>query len=449
MDKSLLAGLGVGTALVVAGFTGSAVLFPPSPQPADMVQQDVAQDLVSEPEPVEEPAPQDAAPEPEPEPAAEDGPAEPLVPESDADIPAPEMDDATQDMLPDSGPDMPQGSAGSAEGVADDLLPVSPAPEPEAAATRLPSGIQPAPRGERAPALPQVLPSAPAASEAEPPITAAPPEDALAAAPRPGTEPATAQPGARISRLPQIGGTDAPLARAADVPPPSEAVVTALERNSLYAGTEDRARMAVILADPGLPSSMRQALAEVDLPLTIALNPLDSSATEAAELYRDAGKEVVILATSIPEGATASDLDVTFSAFFAAVPTAVAVIDLPESGFARNVGLLSQVLPLLAQDGHGLLTFSGGLAQSARAAQSSGITHAEVFRSLDAGDESAFTIRRFLDRAVFQASQTGQVIVFGDASNAATMEAIEMWTGDGPPEQVAIAPVSGILLNSR
>lgn len=255
-------------------------------------------------------------------------------------------------------------------------------------------------------------------------------------------------PGIRATVLPQPGASpEMPLAPA-DIPPASALAVSALERNSLYAGDSGSGpRMALILGDPGLPMAMRRALAAMDIPMTVALNPLDPSAEEAAEIYRASGKEVLILSTSLPEGATASDMDVSFSAYFAALPQAVGVIDLPENGFARNMRMLGDVLPLLAQDGHGLVTFSGGLTSAERAAQAAGVPHAEVFRVLDRGTESAFTIRRFLDRAVFQASQMGEVIVFGDASNDATMEALDMWLSEGRADQVVLVPISGILMH--
>ncbi len=452
VDKSLGAGLGVGTALVVVGFLGSAVLFPPA-APERAAFEDTALE-----------APRATPPEPEaPDPRAE----ETSLPEIPADEealaadpvarPAPEpsvvdMAEAVETAPPPQEPELASELAPEAAGTepipeteppSDDRPPEPRAPDNAAPTARLPSGILPTPRGDGARVLPQVTPPAPEASETRAPSAAPPAEDAPALR----TQPAGTRPDVSISRLPQIGSADQPPAHAGDVLPPRDAMVTALERHSFYAGKGDAARMAVILADPGLPLPMRETLAAFDLPLTVALNPLDSSAPDAARLYRDAGKEVLILATDIPDGATASDLDVTFSAYFASVPTAVGVIDTPEGGFARNAALLGQVLPLLAQDGHGLVTFAGGLAQSARAAQAAGIAQAEVFRSLDTGDESAFTIRRFLDRAVFQASQMGHVIVFGDASNAATIEALTMWRDAGPPDQVAVVPVSGILLN--
>jgi polysaccharide deacetylase 2 family uncharacterized protein YibQ len=234
------------------------------------------------------------------------------------------------------------------------------------------------------------------------------------------------------------------------IPPDAEGPVRqppALERNSSFAGVTSAAPpMSIILNDPGLPTPMRRSLAALDMAVTIALNPMDTSAPQAAEIYRAAGKEVVILATGVPRGARATDLDVTFSAYFEQIPQAVAVLDLPRDGFARNTALLSDVLPLLARDGHGLLSFAGGLSRAGTAADAAGVAHATVFRVLDDEGQSPFTIRRYLDRAVFQASQIGQVIVFGDATNDATMEALEMWREDGRIDQVALVPVSGILL---
>jgi polysaccharide deacetylase 2 family uncharacterized protein YibQ len=148
----------------------------------------------------------------------------------------------------------------------------------------------------------------------------------------------------------------------------------------------------------------------------------------------------------LPDGARATDLDVTFSAWFDSLPQAVGVLDLPRGGFARNAALTNGVLPLIARDGHGLVSFAGGLSRIDAAAEAEGVPHAEVFRVLDDEDQSPFTIRRYLDRAVFQASQIGEVLVFGDAANDATMEALELWRSDGRADQVAVVPVSAILL---
>jgi len=248
--------------------------------------------------------------------------------------------------------------------------------------------------------------------------------------------------------IPPMPDEDTPQAEELTEPAPDPE--SALLRNSTFAPTgRDAARMSVIFNDPGLAPEQREALAALEIPFTVALNPLDPGAAEAAELYFEAGKEVLIFGAGLPEGATPADIDITMTAYIEAMPLAVGMIDLPERGFTRNAQLSANILPYLAQDGHAVLTFAGGLNQAARAADSLGMAHAEVFRVLDAGDESAFTIRRFLDRAMFQASQMGSVIVFGDASNDATMEALDMWLSDGRAGQVKLVPVSGILLDGE
>lgn len=247
-----------------------------------------------------------------------------------------------------------------------------------------------------------------------------------------------ALPGSPVTGLPGQAGRDA--SASAEARPPARL------RNAIPVDLPAAApRMGVILNDAGLPRPMREALAARDLTFIVALNPLDPSAAQGAEIYRAGGKEVVLLASNIPDRATPADIEVTFGAFFDALPDAVAVLDLPRDGFTRNTRLFAEVLPIIARDGHGLLTFAGGLGQPARQAEAAGVAHAEIARVLDAGDEGAITIRRFLDRAVFQAIQTGQVIVFGEASNDTMLDALDLWLREGRARDVALAPVSALL----
>lgn len=461
MNSSLLAGLGVGSGLVLLGFVGSSLLFPPSPRTVAPP----AAEIISQAEPA---LPVDgtesaeaettlteilnSAPVGDPEGETDLGaPAETVQLPPD-ELTDPEMTLAEETLEDDSpsasspAPAVPEDPVGTAD-LAEEILPVAPAAEITGPQARLPAGILPATGRDAGQGLPQItVPQAPA-PDAESPSAGAAPVTDDSDSPALAEQPPATLPGGRISALPQIGAGEAAPAAPGDVPAPAAAAVTALERNSLYDGASTGARMALVLSDPGLPMAMRHSLAAMEFPFTIALNPLDTTAPDAAAIYTEAGKEVLILATAIPDGATASDLDVTFNAFFGSLPMAVGVIDLPQSGFARNARLLNEVLPLLQQDGHGLVTFSGGLAQAARAAGAAGVPHAEVFRIIDSGNDSAFTMRRFLDRAVFQASQMGQVIVFGDASNDVLMEAITMWRDGSRLDQVALVPISGILRN--
>lgn len=444
MKSSRLAGLGTGTAVVVALAIGSVVVAPP-PAPEGIAPSGVDTTSISAP-PIESDEAL-AAPLPEDVPEIEDlltlpdDVADATPPAAEiVQAPAP-TEPSARDTAPDETTEAPLPDEASAPAPVPDERPVGAvsledtAPDQPVAENRAEPSIVTsqlvAPRGDRAASLPQVSAPEPSTDAAE--------EEARDDDPAP-VEARPAVPGTRPVTLPQIG-VDSAIS-----PAPADATQTALERNALYAGGAASARMAVILNDPGLPTALREALAGMDVPLTIALNPLDPTARAAADLYREGGKEVLILATSLPIGATASDLDVTFSTFFETLPSAVGVLDLPSNGFARNAALLREILPLLARDGHGLVTFGGGLAQSTRETAAAGIAHTEVFRILDSGDDSAFTIRRFLDRAVFQANQTGAAVVFGDAANEATRDAIEMWRDGLRNDQVAITPISGILL---
>ncbi|WFE76433.1 divergent polysaccharide deacetylase family protein [Roseinatronobacter sp. S2] len=395
----------------------------------------------------------------------------PLAP-SDADMSAPDMpapaapvsDMAEGAQVP---ADMPEDAAPSTPQQDSPLAMLAPA-QGTGAAPRAPDGVPqvdapPLPAPERADSedasgLDDDLPQAPTPGDDSDSQTAqdAPPEDGTADSDAPA-DGGVAMPGTRISGMPglPLSPRDAvPSLAAAGVVSGADATdladdaiaPSALERNAIAVGAPDGALMAIVLNDPGLPMPLRRALAARDTVFTVALNPMDPSATEAAELYHQAGKEVLILANGIPAGATASDIDVTFGAYFDNLPLAAGVIDLPQNGFVRNSRLLADVMDVIVRDGYGLVTFAGGLGQAARSADAMGVPHAEVFRILDTEDESAITIRRFLDRAVFQASQVGHVIVFGEASNEATLDALDLWQSEGRVDQISLVPVSAILL---
>lgn len=301
------------------------------------------------------------------------------------------------------------------------------------------------------PADPVTLPEEPTAS-----IEADAPLPDLPAPARPVTRPAPdatlpTMPGRTVMAMPGQSLTRPPpvTASVTDLDLPS-VPTTGLARNAAQAdiipGTP---LMALVLNDPGMSATARAALAAIALPFSVVVNPMDPTAADAAKLYRDAGKEVYLLAAGLPDRATASDVDVTLSAHFSTVPLAAGLIDLPRDGVVRNARLLGDVLQVVARDGHGLITFAGGLGQAVRSAAAAGVAHTEVFRVLDQSDESPFTIRRFLDRAVFQATQLGQVVVFGEASNDAMLEALDLWMADGRADQVSMVPASAILLEAQ
>jgi polysaccharide deacetylase 2 family uncharacterized protein YibQ len=201
---------------------------------------------------------------------------------------------------------------------------------------------------------------------------------------------------------------------------------------------------AILLVDSGDPELQRAELAALPLPLSFVVDPMQSGAAEAAAIYRAAGQEVVMLATAIPKGATAADLEQSFAAVTQILPEAVALIDTSDATFQDNRGLSAEVVTHLDAKGLGLVTFDRGLNAADQVARREGLPSAIVFRSLDDEGEDSPLIRRYLDRAAFKAAQEGRVVVIGTAREA-TITALMEWAVEGRSASVALAPISAVM----
>jgi polysaccharide deacetylase 2 family uncharacterized protein YibQ len=151
-----------------------------------------------------------------------------------------------------------------------------------------------------------------------------------------------------------------------------------------------------------------------------------------------------MLANGLPVGATASDVAQTFQTLQDILPETVGVIDEETAGFQDNRALASLVLPVIADQGRGLVTFDRGLNAADQIARRDGLPAAVVFRRLDGTGESQPTIRRYLDRAAFKAAQEGAVVVIGD-TRADTVAAILQWAIEGKGATMALAPVTAVM----
>ncbi|KIT16964.1 divergent polysaccharide deacteylase family protein [Jannaschia aquimarina] len=202
-----------------------------------------------------------------------------------------------------------------------------------------------------------------------------------------------------------------------------------------------RPLFGIVLVDDGGGSVSTSDLAAFDFPITFALDPTRPGAPEAAERYREAGHEVLLLADVLPEGGTPSDMEVALAAAFQEMPLAVGILDTEERRLSRSRGLL----PALAEGGLGLVVRPGGLGSATQNASRAGVPAVQVFRSLDDGDERAPRITRYLDRAAFEAAQDGSALVIGRARGE-TVTALHAWALGDRAEEVQIAPVSAILI---
>lgn len=386
--------------------------------------------------PAQEPAPappaQPAA-EPEAEPAA--GP-QPTAPSDSAAGPAPAATAEPADPAPEA----------TAE--------PAPKPAPELPAEPAPSDVT-GDAEESAPALPVEAPSPGRSGEAPAPAAenATPGQDATESA---GATLGSAPPlgdqaeGVTTDRLPRIG--DAPTESPAGIPAAPEAATGAASVVDLppllaearpFEADPALPRLAVILIDIGAAGLPRDDLARLPFAVTFAIDPLAPDAAQAAAAYRAAGQEVVLLAPPLPEGATPADLETAIEAAGLALPQAVAMLERPAAlGSERR--LAAQAVPILKAQGRGLVTHDAGLGSAAQAAQREGLPHAEVYRLLDAGDETAPVILRYLDRAAFTAKQEGQVVVLG-RSRPETVAALVQWMTAGQGATLAIAPLTALM----
>ncbi len=316
-----------------------------------------------------------------------------------------------------------------------------PAPAPKAAPT---PSVVPAPDA----LLPQ--PKAPEPPQEEQPAAEAPAPEAPKGAGAPGAL-RVPVPGGQISlpkvrtgRLPSIGG-ETQVPDEEEVAASDDADTGALTRNATRFEPEaGKPLFSVILVDTGADSVDRDALTSFAFPVTFAVPASRPDATQAAQAYRDAGFEVVVLVDGLPSGAKPQDMEVTLNTYLDAMPETVAIMDVERGGFQTNRALLRQMASILQESGHGLITYDRGLNAAEQIARTANIPNTAIFRTLDSKNETASTIGRYLDRAAFKAAQDGQVVMLGHTS-AETVAALFTWALEGRGADMNLAPISAIL----
>lgn len=366
------------------------------------------------------------AAEPAPAPPA---PAPPAAPAPDAEAaPAPE-EPAAEATAP-AQPDMPEA-------------PPQAPPAPASEAPALPG------TGTALPALPPALPPAAEPGPAPvPPVvqSIAPLEPAAPVILRPGTQPSPGFSGAAGVRINRPGSAEPAPATAPDLQEqePSDPLPALVAHAAPFMAPPGAPLLAVLLmqsADsPVIPAEL---LADLPFPVTIAIDPTLPDAAATAELYRAAGQEVAILA-ALPPGAQPQDIETAWQEYRRLLPEAVAVVDLPDAAVQNDRVLATQLVELTSAAGQGLLIWNRGLAPAAQLADAAGVPEARIYRDLDAGGESAPVIGRYLDRAAFEASRTGAVVVAG-STRSETLAALLDWAL-AQSRAVTLAPVSAVLM---
>ncbi|WP_420863257.1 divergent polysaccharide deacetylase family protein [Algirhabdus cladophorae] len=308
------------------------------------------------------------------------------------------------------------------------------APEPEATPEVVVAQEVPAPEDTSEDMAEEPGPAAPTDAQEE---TPARPNNRLALSTETGGLKDLAT-GVRVNRL----GQSAP--EPASDPEQSTSTGPALvEFASAFENPEAKPLMSVVLIDTGSSAIGPEALQSFPYPLTFAVDASDPAAADRAGTYRKAGFEVVML-SNLPRGSAPSDVEVALEAYKTAVPEAVALLELGESGFQSSPAVMSQAVANLKSTGHGLVTVSSGLNGASRVADRASVPNTVVFRDLDSEGQDATIIRRFLDQAAFKAGQEDGVVLLGRLQPN-TVSALILWGGLERAKRVALAPVSAIL----
>jgi polysaccharide deacetylase 2 family uncharacterized protein YibQ len=269
--------------------------------------------------------------------------------------------------------------------------------------------------------------------------------------------PSALDPGPEITDRPSIGRpavslierdtdpvTDAPGPDAAQDTadlPPIQAFAAGFEN------PDDKPLMAIILIDSGVdltggPVGLA-ALQSFPYPLNFAVDARLADAGARMADYRSQGFEVLAL-LDLPQGATASDAEVSLAAALDAVPEAVGVMEGVGTGVQDSRDASGQITEALKASGHGLVLQSKGLNTAQKLAIRDGVPAGLVFRDFDSAGQTPTVIRRFLDQAAFRAGQEGGVIMLGRV-RPDTISALLLWGLQDRAERVALAPISAVL----
>ncbi|MGB3553725.1 MAG: divergent polysaccharide deacetylase family protein, partial [Jannaschia sp.] len=244
---------------------------------------------------------------------------------------------------------------------------------------------------------------------------------------------------------PAIDGRPGSGARVPDsVADPAKASDSSAPRSAITANAEpfsnpqDLPLLAIILIDDGLAAGDSADVPTLDVRITMAVDPATAGAEAATQAYRAAGREVLVLARSLPVNGTEQDAETAL----VAISRAVGVLDAPDPAIVTDGAARAALLAAMRKAGLGLVVWPGGSKERTAAARQAGVPARAFARILADGD--GVDIARSLDRAALTATQEGSAIVVANASPG-MIQAISSWADGATARSVVLAPVSHIL----
>jgi len=250
-------------------------------------------------------------------------------------------------------------------------------------------------------------------------------------------------PNVETGRLPSIGGDTETATENQPANQPAKSQGALLDFAADFDNPNQLPVMSIVLIDDPKAPVPDNVLKNLPFSISFAIDAARDDALATSQRYRQAGFEVMML-TNLPFGAQASDIEVAYQAYSRAIPEAIGVLDLGANGFLRGPSTAKQVAEILADSGAALVTPSKGLNTAQKTALKAGVPAGLIFRELDKDGEKPAVIRRYLDRATFQAKQEGHAIMLGH-TRPETIEALVQWALEDRAASVAIGPVSAAL----
>ena len=222
----------------------------------------------------------------------------------------------------------------------------------------------------------------------------------------------------------------------------------AMESDALVANRQEfsadpeLAQMAVILLHEGGALPDDEALSNLPTEVSFAVDAREPNAGAIADAYRSAGREIVLI-PALPPRPTPQDVEIALGANLSTIAGTVAVMDPGTAGFQNDRAAVGQVIAVLAETGHGLITASRGLNTAQQIASRFEVPSALIFGDLGSASDTG-AAERALDRVAFRARQESGIILVGPA-NDATRAALATWVQGRASAGLQLAPVSAVI----
>ncbi|MEM8980662.1 MAG: divergent polysaccharide deacetylase family protein [Pseudomonadota bacterium] len=203
--------------------------------------------------------------------------------------------------------------------------------------------------------------------------------------------------------------------------------------------------VSIVLVDSGGLTFALDALSNFGHPVTIALDPNASNATDLMSSYRGAGIEVMAV-LDLPPGSRPQDLEVSFEAYAAALPEAIGYLDRTGASLGGGTALRGQAADIFAERGLAYLSTRRGFDAVATEMERGGVPVRTAERDLGDTAQDVREVRRQLDQVAFAAAQNGTGAVVVAQIHPTIISGLLLWGVSQRAKSVEIVPVSQLLL---